>query len=1086
MSEPKVNVPKFASFRPKPSPSVSDKVDEEKKKQRSRGKDAPRDADDRRRHYHQRLHRSRSRERNHGRANGTTHSPPPLRHEAGDVFVIDRKGDVKNLVYGSIHRYSVPPFHRTGAGGVMGVSSNTKIDRDYMEETGIVLSDRRDFSSAREKYAFSKIERERPRLLKIRPDAMIENDSTLEIDYVPFSSGGGKKRKRTVGGGNESGSSDYNETHYRSIQGKANAKDQPLDDDLQFATENDTSESDVGRAIKLDSSIRQRTVELNRQVEQAPNDIDTWLALIDHQDNLIRSGDERRRMTNAEIRSTAEIKVHMYEKALEKTTALGDRERLLLGLMTEGSKFWEVKVQSDRWEQISKDNINSLVLWKSYLNFKQGTFSTFQYEEVRSVFLRRIKTLSEAIAISKDASDSLFHQLLYVLLRLTIFIRESGYVELAVAIWQGLLEVNFCAPPRLLSDGDKIGLFKKFWESEVPRIGEDGALGWHHFAGNAEVPGASDVFIDEESNPLDGRNIFESWAVAERLRYLSSRIPARTMDEVVEDDPFRVILFSDIEDFLVSIPSHSEDWRGALMNAFLHFCRLSPIATVNQSSSRDWSNDAFIRGEMLEWDFKSMKHEYLAATSNDGRSADISDIVKSPSPNFVASAETLFSGRLWFRQVEIWRDRYAGDEGPLDYNWARNTLKQLMQSYFREDIAELYLAFECWNEPETIKKISKNLLKQHPASLRLYNAYAMIEWSRGNKDIASGVFSAALGMSKSMSKSDSKDSILLWKNWIWGYLEDGNNTSSLQYLLSIADGVPSSLIEVTPAAILKTRQHLFSNRDYLVSSKNTPHAIIYAECLALLEYLTSASSNETQSSAQGDITSALSVFMAFSQTLTDRHLVNTTSHELLLQSATRLLYHHARIGPFRPALLRQHLTHFIVLFPQNTIFLSLYTWNESRLRIDNRVRNILLSTVLTPENDTLTSRLFAIHYEIEHSTIHSVRSAFEHALSAPSTKCSAGLWRFYILYCLETPQFRAQAKEVWIRAIRACPWAKELYIFGFERMGGLMPFSELKRTWRVMGEKELRVHVDLEEKFEDLRELEIGGTREGERGIESR
>jgi hypothetical protein len=50
--------------------------------------------------------------------------------------------------------------------------------------------------------------------------------------------------------------------------------------------------------------------------------------------------------------------------------------------------------------------------------------------------------------------------------------------------------------------------------------------------------------------------------------------------------------------------------------------------------------------------------------------------------------------------------------------------------------------------------------------------------------------------------------------------------------------------------------------------------------------------------------------------------------------------------------------------------------------------------------------------------------------------------------------------------------AKELYIIGFEKAVGLAGFEELKGTWRVMGEKELRVHVDLEDQFEEIKELE--------------
>ena len=236
--------------------------------------------------------------------------------------------------------------------------------------------------------------------------------------------------------------------------------------------------------------------------------------------------------------------------------------------------------------------------------------------------------------------------------------------------------------------------------------------------------------------------------------------------------------------------------------------------------------------------------------------------------------------------------------------------------------------------------------------------------------------------------------------------------------------------------------------------------------------------------AQGDISSALQTCSLFSQAFVSRDVPHSISHEVFLQAAARLLFHHASIGPLRPALIREHLTRFLNLFPQNTTFLSLYTWNESRLRIDNRVRNILRSTILTTGSDTLTSRLFAIQYEIRHGTIHSTRSVFEHALSSSSSKCSAGLWKFYIIYCLETPQFRTQAKDVWYRAIRACPWAKELYLMGFETLSDMLPFSELKSIWRVMGEKDLRVHVDLEERFEDYAELE--NTAREQRRLEHR
>jgi hypothetical protein len=161
----------------------------------------------------------------------------------------------------------------------------------------------------------------------------------------------------------------------------------------------------------------------------------------------------------------------------------------------------------------------------------------------------------------------------------------------------------------------------------------------------------------------------------------------------------------------------------------------------------------------------------------------------------------------------------------------RNTLKQLTETHLSEDFTEYYLAFEFLNEPLTIKKISKSLLKQHPTSLRLYNSYALIEWSRGNKDVARGVFSAALNLRGSVAENDwDRHSIMLWISWIWACLAEQDNNTALQHLLSIADGTTNATVTLSPALLLRAKQHLTSQRDYLISSGNSRSSVACTEC----------------------------------------------------------------------------------------------------------------------------------------------------------------------------------------------------------------------------------------------------------------
>lgn len=105
-----------------------------------------------------------------------------------------------------------------------------------------------------------------------------------------------------------------------------------------------------------------------------------------------------------------------------------------------------------------------------------------------------------------------------------------------------------------------------------------------------------------------------------------------------------------------------------------------------------------------------------------------------------------------------------------------------------------------------------------------------------------------------------------------------------------------------------------------------------------------------------------------------------------------------------------------------------------------------------------------------------MRAAFEHAVDVGSEgRGNGGVWKMFILFMKRefSEKGGGKVKEVWYRALRACPWVKELYIVGFEVLGNEskdkrqgVDGKELIGTWRVMGEKGLRVHVDLEEIFE--------------------
>lgn len=243
--------------------------------------------------------------------------------------------------------------------------------------------------------------------------------------------------------------------------------------------------------------------------------------------------------------------------------------------------------------------------------------------------------------------------------------------------------------------------------------------------------------------------------------------------------------------------------------------------------------------------------------------------------------------------------------------------------------------------------------------------------------------------------------------------------------------------------------------------------------------------------------------------------------EVLHQSQAKLIYHHVRKGgTYKPSHIRALLAESISLYPHNTMFLSLFTWNESRNRIEERVRGVIRDITTTQTRNKynhdvtmsptqqvpVTSHLFSIYTELSRpvyagSTLHSVRATFEKAIGDPSSasdknlaSTSAGttvrsnlsLWKLYILFELSRHEIQ-RAKDVFYRGMRACPWSKELIMLAFTHLrtdavrqrygdtGQGMGFDELRWVYNVLVEKELRIHVDVEGMLDDIAVDRQGG-----------
>lgn len=1152
-------VPKFTSFAPAtPAPEVDsvkqpstdqgsskdqEKDDRERRhRHRDNDRDRHRDSDrererktegrrgrekDRDRHHDRHHSRHNERDRHHRRRSASPasqlkenhssrHEPsPPI--QSNNVFYFDKKEDPLIWRYGGNERSKIPSYRRFGAGKVIGSPGYLSTYFEGSKElftirglgegrgSGSVFRDKILMSWARAKGAKAK---------HIKSGVNGENGASAaeDVDGDFISLEPPRKRQR-ADKSSEPGDGEMT-PDYRSIYGKAKSEDEESDAD---ETSSDSeSEDKVGSHLLDMSAAKKRSLELHRQIKNSPGDTKSWLELIALQDTLFREHQlEGQSIMGVQVKALAELKLSLYEEALPHATDISLKDTLLDGMMREGEKVWDPKQLAKRWEEITKANPDSFLLWVSQLNFELSQVATFTYDEMKNVMMTKLQSLSQALpaAASSDGNKAatLCSQLIYVFIRLTCYLRDSGYVELAVATWQATLELNFCRPSNASDIRSVMEDFADFWESEVPRIGEKDAKGWRHFV--KDIDDMADPPEAVTRNPPrtpQTRDPFKTWASLERQQASEATMPARTLDEGTDDDPFRIVMFSDIKDLLLWFPVQVlSQAQPQLIEALLTFCRLP-------TRSNSALKDPFIAppGQAFDSAMNQLgRHEASTSVEIERKPP----LFGQQGGNMALSQELLFSGQDWFQYLGQ-RSAFSQEaDGEVDLGWVLETLRYLVLGCGVEQLAEYYLALAWPHEPSGAKKVAKGLLKKYSSNMKLYNAYAMIEYANGNADMAEKVLFSA-------TSQNAADSQILWNTWVWMHLKAGRNQLALLRLLSSVDSTidVKSSSSGLPALLLKARSHFSTKRDYSLSSYRLESALQYAESFALLEYLSTTSgenSSSTKSPSQGSIASALANIQSFATEL--HSLGHQIPHERLLQTAACLLYHHATHGPYKPSTLRQHLHNFIHLFPHNTMFLSLLAWAEqSTLRVNDPVRSIVRESLSTFSGNEFTrpedihtavhvpipisTYRFAIEYELLSgaglrqpgtATIHSTKAAFEAAVSDPAAcKYSVDIWIGYIRFLrqvylqalslsfsgfsaktgaresgkkktdAQTASALKSLKDVFYRAVAACPWSKRLYMeaFSSEALVNELSSGELRAVVGTMVAKGLRVHVDFD------------------------
>ncbi|KAL8892557.1 MAG: hypothetical protein Q9215_000554 [Flavoplaca cf. flavocitrina] len=990
------------------------------------------------------------------------HTPPKPEHgfvpwnDSSILFEVDVKGDARNIEYRS--SYNTPlysqPWHDTALG--LKTSRASGVHRASISDHA---------KTSLSKQIRSDLRASKP--WRINPVASSDLQDEAGADYVPLQLSKRRKLSLEKHAIDQSPPQSPKSLHH-DLLGNGPESASRLEAIIEDASDQSTLEEEGIRTPKLREDLQRKKVALSRRVDEAPSDWHAWIALVELQDEIdgFSGALSQRPHTNAERQSNAEIALSMYGKALRGVTDPEGRERLHLGMMSKAEILWEARKLSSHWQNIIKQHSLSLPVWKRYLNFHQSTLSGFTLEENKARYidcLRLLQKIRNGMDLSDAKQLAVYGIQIHVLLRLTLLLREAGYMEVAVASWQALLEFEFNKPTQYRhadqtksTFDDSILAFEQFWDSEAPRIGEANARGWLNF---------DDDCPEQRQPPEAGKtpshhvtNVFKSWADAEQQTSSRSHLPNRDIDEPL-DDPYRTVLFSDVRHALIESPTD-----------------------IAEDQVHTWYGDQFIRNEML--------YGRTVSSGNHGcATADCHDPHRKPSKPSIEATDTSrpnvfafhmgdfeISSDTLFAVPSQWFSAFGSETEPIPKDFILRMLNLLTsQGVGGDGLAEYLLAFEEYVSSSTVRKSAKSLLKNRPSSLRLYNAYAWIEHRHGNTEAANRVWDTAIKMCAKFDDSARRDAILLRRSRVWQRFSSGETSKALQDLAMYGfEGTDGTLAangessdETTNAVRLRLRNAFSGGRDHMLSLGLSTHASLYSELLFLSDYLLDTT---TIQAARISFTSNLQLLTKTTNPKTRR------AEALFRQSFARLLYIHTTAKrPISPSTIRSFLTECIAAFPHNTIFLSLYAWNESRFRMDDRVRGVMRDLVLSnhqnknkDETDHITTHFFAIHADIQRGTVqgsnlNAVRGSFERALAHPGAAHSAGLWKWYFLYELENGDLSTKgARDVYYRAIRACPWAKGIWMLAFEYLSGVMEEAELRGLYEMMVEKELRIHVPLE------------------------
>eukprot|EP00118_Oscarella_pearsei_P007918 m.39800 g.39800 ORF g.39800 m.39800 type:complete len:1075 (+) comp32822_c0_seq3:5-3229(+) len=827
-----------------------------------------------------------------------------------------------------------------------------------------------------------------------------------------------------------------------------NSEGEPQSQQQLPAGQMDDSEDAEG--LSTFEECTQKTKQFNETLRDHPHDIATWLAYANFQASWQGDGDSANK---DHMLVEAERKAAILEKGLMKNPRNVD---LLRAHLETCAVFWDGGKLAQKWKEIVFKNPNRCKLWQDYIAFAQSRFSSFSVQSVQAIYHRCFSTLGNIVdgtMVSHPPEPGTVIAVLDIFTAYCHFLSQTGHSEKATACYQAQIEYNLFCPDEFSSmpAGGQRAFLETFWDSGVPRFGQQGAKGWKKWnteqkqgrsSDSTEVMAAGDGSDPPKEPNCVGLGLTEAWLAVEQHREDWGWLPwqpdaskGETDDDLA--DPDRMVLYDDVSPSLFKFADGHV--KCELVLRFVDFLMdrdnhgLMGLGYLNELENGVQIQDSLLYRKAIDGRFGLLQIDAdstLWIPANRGKIAFVREL---------------------FSQIQS----VVADPA----------MKELFILRWIE--FELNTSKSGVNSKQSLKRLKRNvksILKEpeNRNNLTLWSAYAVVECVAGNAKEAGQVLAAALQLTTTTPMTTTrKDSSLAQAYRMYAELQlltyfDSQDAkcrqAAINALVSFAERTPFNPgASVTSTRILKGQKQLVNDAVTAGRESKRLKADVFI-CSVLFDYLTR---------------SLKDAVVGFRAALADEAV---SGDEHIHQALVGLLSCHARTHTTPLHVMREALQEAIRRFPDSPTFVSLYVECERSLHVVTRRRRTLDVAVRAGQTCTpwmmsvlsewLSARQINSQNEGECQQtgfLHKVRSLLNRAAEKGHLQRKLLVWRIFMLFELQQGN-QERAKAVFYRALQHCPWAKKLYMDGVKRFAG-----DVDEIMSLIEEKEIRIRAPIEE-----------------------